>query len=71
MQARKLGRTEMQIMPLGTGSWAVGGSGWGPQDDEEPVVTIRRAREHGTDRAGTAAVHGPSDEIETYPRQSS
>lgn len=41
MQTVKLGKTDMEITPIGFGSWAIGGSGWraawGSQDDEEAI----------------------------------
>ncbi len=37
MQTRKLGKSDLQITPIGDGAWAIGGSGWhfawGSQDD--------------------------------------
>ena len=47
LPTRALGRTGLQITPLGFGSWAVGGGGWafgwGPQDDAESLATMRYA----------------------------
>lgn len=30
MQIVKFGKTDMEITPIGFGSWAIGGSGWEP-----------------------------------------
>jgi aryl-alcohol dehydrogenase-like predicted oxidoreductase len=44
------GRTGRHITRVGLGSWAVGGVsggiGWGQQDDEDSIKTIRAAIEH-------------------------
>lgn len=62
MQTRQLGKTDLQITPLGLGTWAIGGGGWsfgwGPQDDEESVAAIHRAIELGINWIDTAAVYG-------------
>lgn len=62
MEKVRFGRTEMEITPIGFGSWAIGGGGWaaawGPQDDEEAVDAIRRAVELGINWVDTAAVYG-------------
>lgn len=62
MKTRKFGKTDMDITPVGFGSWAIGGSGWaaawGPQDDEEAVCAIQRAVELGINWVDTAAVYG-------------
>lgn len=46
-----LGRSGIHITRLGFGSWAVGGGGWafgwGPQDDEASLATMRHAIEAG------------------------
>jgi len=52
----------LQITIVGFGSWAVGGGGWaygwGPQDDEESLATLRHALELGVNWIDTAAVYG-------------
>lgn len=57
-----LGRTGMEITRIGFGAWAIGGGGWeygwGPQDDEQSVATIRRALELGVNWIDTAAAYG-------------
>jgi aryl-alcohol dehydrogenase-like predicted oxidoreductase len=57
-----LGRTGMQITRIGFGAWDVGGGGWafgwGPQDDEASLATIRHAIEVGINWIDTAAVYG-------------
>ncbi len=69
MILRKLGNTDIQLSTIGLGAWAVGGGGyrygWGTQDDEESITTIRRALERGINWIDTAPVYGEghSEEI--------
>lgn len=62
MQTRTLGNSDMQITPVGFGSWAIGGGnwagGWGPQDDGDAIEAIQRAIELGMNWIDTAAVYG-------------
>jgi len=62
MQTRQLGRTDLNITPIGLGAWAMGGgnwaSAWGPQNDEDSIATIERAVELGINWIDTAAVYG-------------
>src|SRR5689334_4993372 len=59
---RRLGRTDMQITPVGLGAWAIGGGdwavGWGMQDDRESIAAIRHAVERGINWIDTAAIYG-------------
>lgn len=62
MRTRQLGKTDLNITPLGFGSWAVGGGGWqfgwGVQDDRESIAAINRALDLGINWIDTAAVYG-------------
>ena len=62
MQTRTLGRTGMQITPVGLGTWAIGGGdwayAWGAQDDRDTLSAIRRAVELGINWIDTAAAYG-------------
>jgi aryl-alcohol dehydrogenase-like predicted oxidoreductase len=60
-----LGRTDLEITRIGLGAWAVGGPrrgdwafGWGPQDDDDSLGTIRSAVERGVNWIDTAAIYG-------------
>ena len=59
---RSLGLSGVPITATGFGAWALGGGGWaygwGPQDDNESVLTIRHALEQGVNWIDTAAVYG-------------
>jgi aryl-alcohol dehydrogenase-like predicted oxidoreductase len=62
MHTRRLGRTDLDITPLGFGAWAIGGGdwvfGWGSQDDRDSIAAIREAVELGLNWIDTAAVYG-------------
>jgi aryl-alcohol dehydrogenase-like predicted oxidoreductase len=62
MQTRQLGTSDLYITPLGLGTWAIGGggwaNGWGPQDDQQSIATIKRALALGINWIDTAAVYG-------------
>jgi aryl-alcohol dehydrogenase-like predicted oxidoreductase len=59
-----LGTTGMTISRVGLGTWAFGGSedgwphGWGTQDDQDSIATMRAAVEAGINWIDTAAVYG-------------
>jgi aryl-alcohol dehydrogenase-like predicted oxidoreductase len=62
LTTRRLGVTDVEITTVGFGAWAIGGGdwafGWGPQDDEQSIATIRHAIERGINWIDTAAVYG-------------
>ncbi len=62
METRRLGNTDMQITPIGFGSWAIGGGnwefGWGPQEDRQAIEAVQRTVNLGMNWVDTAAVYG-------------
>lgn len=62
MKTRQFGKTDMQITPIGFGTWALGGGnwsfGWGEQDDTESIAAIKRALDLGINWIDTAAAYG-------------
>jgi aryl-alcohol dehydrogenase-like predicted oxidoreductase len=58
VQTTQFGKTGMSITPIGLGAWAIGGSGWGPQDDQDSIATIQRSLDLGINWIDTAAVYG-------------
>ncbi len=62
MEKRKLGNSDMEITPIGLGTWAIGGGGWefawGPQDDSDSIAAIREGIDLGLNWIDTAAVYG-------------
>lgn len=76
MQMRTLGRSGIQISPLGLGTWAAGGptthgglqSGWGLVDDDELLRALERAFELGVNFIDTADVYGTGHSEELVGR---
>ncbi|TLU88452.1 MAG: aldo/keto reductase [Chlorobium sp.] len=62
MQKRQLGTTDIELTPVGFGSWAIGGGnweyGWGVQDDGDAIAAIERAVDLGINWIDTAPVYG-------------
>ncbi len=62
MKTRKLGKSNLELTPIGFGSWAIGGGdwkfGWGDQDQREAVDAIIAAVDLGINWIDTAAVYG-------------
>jgi aryl-alcohol dehydrogenase-like predicted oxidoreductase len=61
-EAPSADRADTEALPtlsrVGLGAWAFGGVGWGPQDDEDSIATIRHAAARGINWIDTAAVYG-------------
>ena len=72
MRTRRLGRTDLDLTPLGFGAWAIGGGGWafgwGAQDDGDSIAAIREAVELGINWIDTAAVYGLGHSEEVVAR---
>lgn len=62
MEKRQLGNSDLNITPIGFGTWAIGGSGWqfawGEQNDKESIEAINRALDLGMNWIDTAPVYG-------------
>lgn len=66
MQRRKLGRSGIEVSPMGLGTWAMGGptthgglaSGWGEVDDQQSLAALDRGIELGINFIDTADVYG-------------
>jgi aryl-alcohol dehydrogenase-like predicted oxidoreductase len=62
METRQLGNSDLQISPIGIGTWAIGGPdgnwNWGPQDDQESIAAIHRAVDLGINWIDTAPAYG-------------
>jgi aryl-alcohol dehydrogenase-like predicted oxidoreductase len=72
MDKKKLGNSDMELSPIGFGSWAVGGGdwafSWGPQDDNDSIAAIHKALELGMNWIDTAAVYGLGHSEEVVAR---
>ena len=62
MRTQRLGKTDLELSRIGLGTWAIGGGdwkfGWGPQDEQEAVDAVVRARDLGINWIDTAPVYG-------------
>jgi len=59
MNKRALGRSGIEVSPLGMGCWAIGGSGWGNgANDDESIRGIHKALDLGVNFFDTADVYG-------------
>lgn len=62
MEIRTLGNSDLQITPVGFGSWAIGGGdwqfAWGPQDEQDAIDAIKKAIDLGQNWIDTAAIYG-------------
>jgi aryl-alcohol dehydrogenase-like predicted oxidoreductase len=62
MQTRVLGNSDLELTPVGFGTWAIGGDdwgmGWGPQDEADSVTAILEGLEAGINWIDTAHAYG-------------
>ena len=59
MLRRRLARTDLHLSAIGLGCWTLGGTWWGPdQDDVRAVATIRAAVDAGVNWVDTAPLYG-------------
>src|SRR3989440_11290379 len=72
MKTKQLGKSDLNITPIGFGAWAIGGSGWefawGAQDDQDSIAAIREALDTGINWIDTAAVYGLGHSEEVVAR---
>jgi len=72
LRKRYLGMSGDHITATGFGAWALGGGGWaygwGPQDDDESIRTMRHAMDRGVNWIDTAAVYGVGHSEEVVGR---
>ena len=58
MLRRALGNSGFDITSIGVGTWAIGGSMWGGQDDAASIAAIQAAVDHGVNWIDTAPIYG-------------
>lgn len=65
MKYRKLGRTGLEVSEIGFGSWAIGGTSYGPTDDIQSLQALEAAWQGGVNFFDTADTygHGHSEEL--------
>ncbi len=58
MRYRPLGNTGFKVSEIGFGAWAIGGSWWGPQDDNDSRRALHKSLDMGCNFIDTAWVYG-------------
>lgn len=58
MEYRTFGNLGWQVSAIGFGAWAIGGEGWGPQDDADSVRALEAALDGGVNFIDTAQGYG-------------
>ncbi len=58
MKTIPFGNTDINVTPVGLGTWAIGGWMWGGTDEDQSIDTIRAAVDAGIGRVDTAPVYG-------------
>ena len=62
MQTRRLGNSDLNLTPVGFGTWAIGGGewgmGWGHQTEKDSIESILEGLEAGINRIDTAHAYG-------------
>lgn len=58
MKYRQLGKTGLQVSEIGFGSWAIGGTSYGPTRDEDSLEALEAAWEAGINFYDTADTYG-------------
>lgn len=58
MKTHTFGDTDIQVTPVGLGTWAIGGWMWGGTDEAQSIDTIHAAIDKGIGLVDTAPVYG-------------
>ncbi|GEN27031.1 general stress protein 69 [Halovibrio variabilis] len=58
MDTQRFGNTDIQVTPVGLGTWAIGGWMWGGTDESESIDTIHAAIDKGVGLIDTAPAYG-------------
>lgn len=58
MKYRMFGRLGWQVSEIGLGAWAIGGTGWGKQDDAASIRALHKALDLGCNFIDTAQGYG-------------
>jgi aryl-alcohol dehydrogenase-like predicted oxidoreductase len=58
MHKRSFGKLNWQVSAIGFGGWAIGGTGWGNQDDGESIRALHKALDMGCNFIDTAQGYG-------------
>lgn len=58
MKSRSFGKLGWKVSEIGFGAWAIGGSAWGPQRDEDSLASLKAGLDAGMDFIDTAQGYG-------------
>lgn len=58
MKYRTLGKTDYAVSAIGFGAWAIGGTWWGDQEDDDSIRALHDAIDRGVTFIDTAAGYG-------------
>ena len=58
MTQRTLGTSELQVSPVGIGTWAIGGDFWGEVNDQKSIRAIQAGLDAGINLIDTAPAYG-------------
>jgi aryl-alcohol dehydrogenase-like predicted oxidoreductase len=58
LETRTLGKSGIEITAMGIGLWAMGGTSWGPTEDQDSLSTIDAALDAGITFFDTADIYG-------------
>ncbi|MDR0436058.1 MAG: aldo/keto reductase [Propionibacteriaceae bacterium] len=58
MRYAPFGRTGLELSKVAVGTWGIGGTGWGGQDEGEAIEAIHAMLDHGVNFIDTAPVYG-------------
>ena len=68
MEHRNFGTSDLRVSAIGFGCWPMGGTRYGPVDDEEEIAAVHRALELGVTCFDTAADYGQGHSEEVLGR---
>ena len=68
LEKRLLGKSGLAVTAMGIGLWAMGGSDWGPADDDDSLAAIEAALDAGINFFDTADVYGGGHSEEVLGR---
>jgi aryl-alcohol dehydrogenase-like predicted oxidoreductase len=58
MRYAPFGRTGLNLSKVAVGTWAIGGAGWGGQDEDDSIAAIHAALDAGINFIDTAPIYG-------------
>lgn len=59
MQYNKIHNTDLEVSPIGLGTWVFGGNFWGGSKEDECIDALKCMVDHGVNLIDTAPIYGP------------